>query len=374
MNTYYKTLLRASSFNLFLGAAAIFFEAVFDVPRIQISTGFAVGIFIVMMLVYSLIAFEVVLAYSPSEMGHYFPHMGPYAKSRHPMYAAIIFILNPAVAILLKSYLLFIAIVPAYVIWRLFADVSEKKHIREFGHAYAQYLASTPRFFPMMKKKNIGTHLGYFIIMVCVLFVFLYGETYVGRWIFIVRQELSYDLSALPANTGGNTKIGGPLAGDAPAQEGAPIPQDVQFIGREIRIPKIGVVAPIVLTQSAEDKIINGLLNEGAVMYPSYALPENGGSTLLIGHSSVYPWNRTPYGRIFSLLDRLQTGDTISVISSGKEYTYAVSRKEIISDFSQKGYEKISNAPKGSLMLVTCWPPGTTLKRYLVVANPVQAL
>jgi len=371
MNTYYKTLLRASSFNLFLGGAAIFFEAVFDVPRIQLSTGFAVGVFIVMMLVYSLIAFEVILAYSPSEMGHQFPHAGPYAKSRHPMYAAIIFILNPAIAILLKSYLLFIAIIPAYVIWRLFADVSEKKYLKVFGHAYAHYRATTPRFFPMIGKKNIGVYVGYCIAMACVLFVFLYGETYIGRWAFMLRQELSYDLSALPATTNGTTKVGDPLVNAAPATEMVPVPTAVQFVGRELRVPKIGVTVPIVLTPSAEDKIINGLLNEGAVLYPTYSLPEQGGPTLLIGHSSVYPWNRTPYGRIFSLLDRLEKGDTISVISDGKEYTYAVLQKEIISDFSQKGYEKISNAPKGSLMLVTCWPPGTTLKRYLVVANPL---
>jgi len=133
-----------------------------------------------------------------------------------------------------------------------------------------------------------------------------------------------------------------------------------------IIIPKINVEAPIIW--QVEDKDILSKLDEGVVHFKGTALPNEVGNTALTGHSSSYPWKKTKYGQVFSLLDKLEPNDDIIIVYNKKRYAYKVFKKEIISP--QDVQVLTSNDSK--LTLITCWPIGTTLKRLVVYANQTE--
>ena len=144
-----------------------------------------------------------------------------------------------------------------------------------------------------------------------------------------------------------------------------------QIFERELDIEKLGIKAPIVLSGSDDEKYINDLLAKGIVSYPDYKLPEEGGPTVLIGHSSVYPWVKTKYGTIFAKLNKLVQGDKITIYSGGKRFDYSVIRTEVVV-YGPENYKKLENISNKTLVLITCWPPGTTKSRFLVFAELSQ--
>jgi len=408
MNHYYNTIIRASAFNLFLGAVVLLFEEIFGFPKMNISFGVAFFVFIVLMAAYSVIVFEVVAAIPPKIKHNLLVQKGPYAKSRHPMYAAIIFILNPAIAILLRSYFLFLAIVPAYFIWSICTNEEEKEDIKKFGHEYKKYKKITPKFFPKINLKN-GIKFGFLFFSLFLFIFFLLNSTaYFSRIGYFLTQEFSdksvknnvaEKIRPMPTKIAGDTYagVGAPvimptdLVPDPGAitQKNNPTPTtpaqpktigqpqavtgttQTYYLNGSIFIERINVSAPIVITEKTDIKSINKMLNYGAVLFPEYSLPQFGGPTVLIGHSSTYPWNKTKYGTIFALLDKLQEADKITIESAGKKFIYSVYRKEIV-PYDENSYKKLENLSQNVLVLITCWPPGTTLKRYAVFANLVD--
>lgn len=76
---------------------------------------------------------------------------GPYARLRHPQYAAFVVIM---LGFLLQwptllTLLMFPMLVTMYV--RL-AHQEEREALAEFGEAYARYAATTPAFFPLFGR------------------------------------------------------------------------------------------------------------------------------------------------------------------------------------------------------------------------------
>jgi len=109
-------------------------------------------------------------------------------------------------------------------------------------------------------------------------------------------------------------------------------------------------------------------LDKSLVQYPGTALPGQPGNTVILGHS-VLPqfFNPDNYLTIFSPLYNLHAGDKILLDYGNKRYTYAVNNLYEVSprdlqplrqDFSQK-----------KLTLITCSPPGTSLRRLIVEAK-----
>ncbi len=78
---------------------------------------------------------------------------GAYSYVRHPRYAAIVFLIYPALALLVHSYLCLISTIAAYVIFRLFAVLEERKLIRTFGPEYKDYMKETPAFIPKIHRR-----------------------------------------------------------------------------------------------------------------------------------------------------------------------------------------------------------------------------
>jgi len=80
-----------------------------------------------------------------------------------------------------------------------------------------------------------------------------------------------------------------------------------------ISIPSIEINAPIVLEKSLDSGIILKRLEDGVVHYSYSPLPGEKGTSIILGHSSAYPWYRGKYGSVFALLSNLKKGDAVNV-------------------------------------------------------------
>jgi protein-S-isoprenylcysteine O-methyltransferase Ste14 len=77
---------------------------------------------------------------------------GIYSYVRHPRYAAVVFLIYPAFALLAHSLLCFISTPVAYVIFKLSSLLEERKLIQVFGQDYKDYMKQTPGFIPKLHR------------------------------------------------------------------------------------------------------------------------------------------------------------------------------------------------------------------------------
>ena len=75
------------------------------------------------------------------------------------------------------------------------------------------------------------------------------------------------------------------------------------------------------------------------------------------------------YNAVFYLLHKLVAGDKIEVVYQGRLYKYEVTGREILAATDVKYLVPQSQEEK--LVLATCYPPGTTWKRLVVIAKRV---
>ena len=133
-----------------------------------------------------------------------------------------------------------------------------------------------------------------------------------------------------------------------------------------LEIPKIGVLAPLIVANS-DEKDLETKLNGGVVVFPNSALPGKSGQTIILGHSAPPDWPKIKYDWVFSRLNELEEKDEIKVYFENKEYVYFVKNKI----FLEKGEETpdYSTASENILLLISCWPPGKNSKRIVVEAK-----
>lgn len=134
----------------------------------------------------------------------------------------------------------------------------------------------------------------------------------------------------------------------------------------QISIPKINKIAPIIFTDSDQEEAIQKDLIKGVSHYPGTNLPGELGDILIVGHSAP-PKNYTgAYGTVFTQLNDLENGDEIIINYQSKRLVYRVFDKKITGDelknIGEQNQESI-------LVLMTCWPPGTTWKRLFVYSK-----
>ena len=81
---------------------------------------------------------------------------GPYQYVRHPIYAAFIWSGTGIMAMVYKSWLLIIFIIPIHIFWTWHIQKEEKHMLEKFGSEYKNYMNSTGQFFPRftVDKKN----------------------------------------------------------------------------------------------------------------------------------------------------------------------------------------------------------------------------
>ena len=145
------------------------------------------------------------------------------------------------------------------------------------------------------------------------------------------------------------------------------IPKDTNF---DILIPKIGANSIVFANvNTADENAYLPILKKGVAQAAGSALPDENGSIFLFAHSTDSFWDVGLYNAVFYLLKDLQTGDGVTLFYKGKRYDYAVTDSKIV-DPSDISYLTNSRSSPRQLILQTCWPPGTTWKRLLVIAKP----
>ena len=130
-----------------------------------------------------------------------------------------------------------------------------------------------------------------------------------------------------------------------------------------IKIPKLGLEAPIVFPKDNSFKEIDAALKKGVIHFPTSSLPGEKGTSIILGHSAPPGWPKINYNWIFSSINELEEGDEVFVVFNNKEYQYLVKEKNIL----PKGEEVPKfNESKANLVLLTCWPPGKDYKRIFI--------
>ena len=146
---------------------------------------------------------------------------------------------------------------------------------------------------------------------------------------------------------------------------------DVPDWGYSVYIAKIGAVSRIIPNVDAGSyKDYSLALKQGVAEAKGLAHPGEVGTTFLFAHSVGTSVDFARYNAVFYLLDKLNQGDVIEVVFKNKLYKYRVYEKEILNARDVK--HLVPQMLEEKLVLSTCYPPGTTWKRLVVVAVPIR--
>ncbi len=138
-----------------------------------------------------------------------------------------------------------------------------------------------------------------------------------------------------------------------------------------IVIPKIAATAPIIDGVDSQDPksylpaLLRGVAHAKGTMYP-----QDAGNVYLFAHSTDAFYNVGRYNAVFYLIGKLENGDEIDVFYKGQKIKYQVYDKKVVepNDIKYLGDLGVGK----TLTLQTCYPPGTTLKRLVVLARQVE--
>ncbi|HLD24374.1 MAG TPA: sortase [Patescibacteria group bacterium] len=137
-------------------------------------------------------------------------------------------------------------------------------------------------------------------------------------------------------------------------------------------IPKLGANAKVMANvdpyNSREYQVA---LTKGVAHAKGTGTPGVHGNIFLFSHSSVNFYEASRYNSVFYLLTKLEAGDDIEVYYQGTKYVYTVIDKKTVLPTAVE-YLKPLGAGRETLTLMTCWPPGTTYKRLLIIAERNQ--
>lgn len=140
----------------------------------------------------------------------------------------------------------------------------------------------------------------------------------------------------------------------------------------EVIIPKINVEIPVNYDQKTTDEsVIENALETGVVHYPTTVRPGETGNAAFFGHSSNNIFNKGKYKFAFVLLRTLVPGDTFYLTYHKKTYIYKVISRKVV-DPSEVGVLGPVPGQAATATLITCDPPGTSLKRLVVVGQQIS--
>ncbi|NMB70128.1 sortase [candidate division WWE3 bacterium] len=213
----------------------------------------------------------------------------------------------------------------------------------------------------MVKLSKILIKMGLFLIAISVVMylVFFYP---------IIIQEVKYfvlphkdKIQVLTSENAQKDKTPGPSQ---------MIPADEEF---SIIIPKIGANSKVISNVNPYDpNVYQKALTKGVAHAEGTVFPGQVGNTFLFSHSSTDFYQADRYNAVFYLLNKLSTGDTFYLVYQKNVYRYIVERTNIVNsseiEYLDGSAEQINSS---TATLMTCWPAGTSLKRFVVVGRLV---
>lgn len=138
----------------------------------------------------------------------------------------------------------------------------------------------------------------------------------------------------------------------------------------KIYIPKIGAESTVIPNVDPFDKnVYSKALLEGVAEAKGLAHPGEMGTTFLFAHSVGNRIDFARYNAVFYLLDRLVANDKIYIVYNGYNFEYEVEKKEILKASDLRYLQPQLDEEK--LVLQTCYLPGTSWKRLVVVGKRI---
>lgn len=141
-----------------------------------------------------------------------------------------------------------------------------------------------------------------------------------------------------------------------------------------IVLPSIGVDSPVTevgwtIKKLGRRQVTEWEVADNAVGYHrDSAAPGEPGNMVMSGHNNTK-------GEVFRNLNRIHTGDSITVYAGDNEYRYVVTEKVLLDEVGASAQQRARNAewiaPTADerLTLVSCFPYSTNSKRLIVVAT-----
>ena len=144
----FKTIFQVGFLNLLIGAAALTIDILLEIPPLPINKSTAFYIFLILIIIYAGLLIWSTFSLMSTKKKNKLIRKGPYSLCRHPMYVGIVLLVNPAIAILLQSWVLLEACLILYFVWKHFAKKEEKQLIEVFGNEYKEYSKKVGCLFP----------------------------------------------------------------------------------------------------------------------------------------------------------------------------------------------------------------------------------
>lgn len=135
-----------------------------------------------------------------------------------------------------------------------------------------------------------------------------------------------------------------------------------------IYVPKINAKSTVIENVDLENQNeYLKALQKGVAHGKGTYFPGQGNNIFLFSHSVSAPEYIKTYNAVFYDLKDLEIGDEIIIYFSGKKYVYKVSEEIVASPADVSFLTKDYGGER--LILQTCDPPGTTLRRLLIIAR-----
>ena len=138
----------------------------------------------------------------------------------------------------------------------------------------------------------------------------------------------------------------------------------------ELIIPKIAVRTQVLTNVDPNKEAeYNEILSNKAAHAQGSSFPGQKGLIYLFGHSTNSVFNKNFFNPVFYSVKNLEPGDQIAILYQGKVHVYQIQEKMVV---DPDDFTAVKAGPdEEKLVLQTCWPPGTSWKRLLLVASPI---
>ena len=136
-------------------------------------------------------------------------------------------------------------------------------------------------------------------------------------------------------------------------------------------IPKIGANSKVVEDVDPYDSAVyQQALTQGVAHAAGTNVPGEEGNTFIFSHSSVNFYEANRFNSVFYLLRKLEIDDTFFLSYQGELFEYKVTETRVV---DAEAIEYLTTATTNKqATLMTCWPPGTTLKRFVVIGEQLE--
>ena len=148
-------------------------------------------------------------------------------------------------------------------------------------------------------------------------------------------------------------------------------PVDPNF---SIIVPKISANARVIANVDPyNSKVYQRELTKGVAHAAGTAFPDQKGNTFLFAHSSDNFYNANRYNAVFYLLNKMEIGDDFLIVYEKEKYTYRVVEDKLVPPEAVEYLAApLGDPDKQTVTLMTCWPPGTTINRLVVVGELIN--